>query len=150
MESSRFDTIARLFAERRLSRRTALATGGAGLAAEALGSAASAQEATPSAPVASPVAEKDHPSFLFVQTFGAGEITAADNGHLTLTADHLTGQTIFFSDRPERIVGTVPTEDFLGLDARHRPRPRRAGRGDPGRRHRLHPGESAERGAGLR
>ena len=116
MNPSRFDTIARIFAERRLSRRSALATGGAGIAAAALGSAASAQDATPSAPAASPVAETDHASFLFVQTFGAGAIEAAENGHLTLTADHLTGQTIFFSDRPERIVGTVPTEDFLGLD----------------------------------
>ena len=116
MESSRFDTISRLFAQRRLSRRTALATGGAGLAAAALGSTASAQDATPGAPAASPEAETDHPSFLFVQSFGAGSISSGDNGHLTLTADHLTGQTIFFSDRPERIVGTVPTEDFLGLD----------------------------------
>jgi hypothetical protein len=113
VESSRFDTISRLFAARRLSRRSALATGGAGLAAAALGSAASAQEATPAG---TPVAETDHPSFLFVQSFGAGSIAAAANGQFTLTADHLTGQTIFFSDRPERIVGTVPTEDFLGLD----------------------------------
>ena len=104
MESSRFDTISRLFATRRLSRRSALATGGAGLAAAALGSAASAQDATPAA---TPVAETDHPSFLFVQSFGAGSIAAAANGQFTLTADHLTGQTIFFSDRPERIVGTV-------------------------------------------
>jgi hypothetical protein len=53
---------------------------------------------------------------MFVQTFGEGSIADAGNGNLTLTADHLTGQTIYFSDRPERIVGTVPTQRFLGLD----------------------------------
>ena len=109
MESSRFDQVARLFAERRLSRRTAMVTGGAGLAAAALGSAANAQDATPEA-------ETEHPSFLFVQTFGAGAIASGDDGLLTLTADHLAGQTVYFSDRPERIVGMVATERFLGQD----------------------------------
>ncbi len=36
---------------------------------------------------------------------------------MTLTADHLAGQTVYFSDRPERIVGMLPTERFLGTGA---------------------------------
>lgn len=109
MDSSRLDRISQLFAARKLSRRQALASTSIAATGLAAGRSASAQEATP-------VAETDNPSFLFVQSFGAGSITAAANGQLTLTADHLTGQTIFFSDRPDRIVGTVPTEQFLGLD----------------------------------
>jgi hypothetical protein len=52
---------------------------------------------------------------MFVQTLGAGSIDAATDGvqSLLLVADHLAGQTLFFSDRPERIVGTVPTGQFL-------------------------------------
>jgi hypothetical protein len=53
-------------------------------------------------------------SFLFVQSFGAGSIATGDDGKLILTADHLAGQTIYFSDRPERIAGMVSTETFLG------------------------------------
>lgn len=52
---------------------------------------------------------------MFVQTFGAGSIDAATDGveTLLLVADHLAGQTLFFSDRSDRIVGMVPTEQFL-------------------------------------
>jgi hypothetical protein len=117
LDPSRFDHISKMFADRRLSRRKAMQGAGA-LAAGAvvtagMSRAAAALDATP---MASPEANAEHPSFMFVQTFGEGSITDAGNGNLTLTADHLTGQTIFFSDRPERIVGTVPTQKFLGLD----------------------------------
>lgn len=120
MDRSRIDSISRLFAERRLTRRQAMQRGAGALAAGTLATAglahvASAQEATPTAsPVAG--AETEKVSFLFVQSFGAGSIATGDDGKLTLTADHLTGQTVYFSDRPERIVGTVNTERFLGLD----------------------------------
>jgi hypothetical protein len=117
LDPSRFDHISRLFADRRLSRRKAVQGAGAlaagAVATAGLSRAASAQDATP---MASPTSDADKVSFMFVQTFGAGEITDSGNGNLTLTADHLTGQTIYFSDRPERIVGTVPTQKFLGLD----------------------------------
>jgi hypothetical protein len=55
MDASRFDGIAKIFADRRLSRREALAKGSAGLAAGALAAAglgaawAAAQEASPAA-----------------------------------------------------------------------------------------------------
>jgi hypothetical protein len=71
-------------------------------------------DATPGAlPIAEP---NEHVSFMFMQTFGSGSIDAATDGvpTLVLVADHLAGQTLYFSDRPERIVGMVPTEEFLG------------------------------------
>lgn len=119
MDPTRFDRIATMFAERRMSRRRAVTAGTAGIAAAGLtatGLSAAAQDATPSAADATPAAETEKTAFLFVQTFGAGAITAAESGNLTLTADHLSGQTVYFSDRPERIVGTVPTQKFLGLE----------------------------------
>ena len=117
MDPTRFDRITKLFAARRLSRRQALATGGAGLAAGIAGAVGrattTAQDATPAA---TPAAADAAPSFLFVQTFGAGSLApkTGEEGMLTLTADHLAGQTVYLSDRPERIVGMVPTEHFLG------------------------------------
>jgi hypothetical protein len=53
---------------------------------------------------------------MFVQTFGTGSLApkTGEDGVLVLTADHLAGQTVYFSDRPERVVGMVATERFLG------------------------------------
>lgn len=117
MHPSRFDAIAQSFANRRLSRRAAFATvAGSGLAA-GFGTVAAQDAATPAA---SPVADGHGTSFMFVQTFGSGSITPAEGeaGGLMLTADHLAGQTLYFSDRPERIVGMVSTEQFLGTGGR--------------------------------
>lgn len=71
------------------------------------------QEATP---VASPGATASHPELLFVQTFGSGSLTPVDGtpDRFVLTADHLAGQTLYFSDRPARVVGMMPTEKFFG------------------------------------
>ncbi len=105
MDPKQFDTITRLFATRRLTRRTALLAS-AGIAAG--GASDVAAQATPEVETTA-----DTP-FMFVQTFGKGTLgPAADSDMMVLTADHLAGQTLFFSDRPERIVGMVPTERFL-------------------------------------
>jgi hypothetical protein len=120
VDPSSFDTIARRFAARR-SRRQALAQGGAGLAAGALAAAtgwvpgaaaAHAQDATPPAGAA---AAGQKVRYLFVQSFQAGSIEpkAGADGTYTLKLDHGLGQTVYFSDRPERIVGATPTADFL-------------------------------------
>ena len=45
--------------------------------------------------------------------------------HVDLTADIWPGQTIYFSDRPERIVGMVSTERFLGSRGPSTASPRR-------------------------
>lgn len=100
MQMQRFDTIARVFA----SRRT--------------------QDATPQ--VATPAVDPDdpHPSaddaksdpeFLFVQPFDSGTWApkTGEDGVYTLTLTGAAANTVYFSDRPERIVGLSPTQDFL-------------------------------------
>ncbi|HEY7034030.1 MAG TPA: hypothetical protein VH482_22020 [Thermomicrobiales bacterium] len=113
MDGDRFDAVARLFAERRAGRRAALYRLGAG-GAVALASAAGfhravAQKATP-APKGNAKSE-----FLFVQSFHSGSFTpqadSTDNFTLTLNKD--LGQTVFFSDRPARVVGGVSTPAFF-------------------------------------
>jgi hypothetical protein len=53
--------------------------------------------------------------FLFVQSFRSGSIApkAGTDGAYTLTLEHGLGQKIYFSDRPERVVGADPTPQFL-------------------------------------
>ncbi len=118
MDATHFDRIAKVFADRRLSRRQALTQGGAGLAAGALAAAglahsARAQDATPAATA---TADGDKTMFLFLQAFQSGSIAPKDGGsegRYTLTLEQGLGQTIYFSDRPERLVGASPTPQFL-------------------------------------
>lgn len=120
VNGNRFDRVSRRFAERRFSRREALLGSGATAAGLAIsrGSAAIAQEATPEA--------VDRTSFLFVQSFRSGTLTpkrSDDSADATpipgsgpeyvLTLVQGLGDTLYFSDRPDRIVGTVPTPVFL-------------------------------------
>ncbi len=101
MDPHRVDRISKLFAQRRFARREAIRGNVAG---------AMAQEATPGAtPPAGAGGEKA--GFLFVQSFESGSIApkAGAEGTFTLTLEHGLGQTIYFSDRPERIVGATPT-----------------------------------------
>jgi hypothetical protein len=116
MDSNRFDSLSRVFASRRLSRREAMIKGGTavaatGLVASGLAHTAAAQQATPEpAP-----GDGSQPELLFVQSFQAGGIAAKEGaeGRYTLSLEGGLGQTIFFSDRPDRIVGAEPTSDFL-------------------------------------
>jgi hypothetical protein len=91
MDPTRFDAVARRFAARR-SRR-----------------AARAQEAT------TPPASGEKTMLLFVQSFRGGSIAPAERaeGRFALTLEQGLGQTVYFSDRPERIVGASPTPAFL-------------------------------------
>jgi len=122
VDASRFDRLTRLFAAR-TSRRTALGTSLAGLVL-GLGGSASARQADPNA-TPQPT---EKPVFMFVQTAmsGRGEVnpaagTPASSGSpvagggapYLLTLEGHSGQTIYFSDRPDRVVGAVPTEEFL-------------------------------------
>ena len=52
---------------------------------------------------------------LFLQTYQSGTITPTEgvDGRFTLSLEAGTGHTIYFSDRPDRLVGTNPTSDFL-------------------------------------
>jgi hypothetical protein len=70
-----------------------------------------AQEATPAVPGKSGHATE----MLFVQSFRAGAIAPKEgvDGRYTLTLEGGHGQTIYFSDRPDRVVGADPTPAFL-------------------------------------
>lgn len=126
MDPARFDRLTRRLAAR-TTRRAAV---GASLGAVALGAltnSALGQDATP-VPDATPAPEGDDPVFLFVQTFasGRGEVnpgagtptvegtpTPAGGASFLLTLEGHTGQTVYFSDRPDRIVGAAQTQQFL-------------------------------------
>lgn len=117
MDTNRFDAWTKTLTGR-LSRRNALKGSGLSLGAAALGAAglrrATAQDATPVA-TPDPLGDGDRTYFLFVQTFASGTLqahpTEAEAYTLTLTGG--PAQTVYFSDRPERIVGTLPTTQFL-------------------------------------
>jgi hypothetical protein len=53
--------------------------------------------------------------FLFVQTYQSGTIAPVEgqDGRYSLALEAGTGQTVYFSDRPERIAGAAPTPQFL-------------------------------------
>lgn len=119
MKSHRFDALTKTLAGRRLSRRTAVAGGAASLAATGLAGLglthAIAQDSTPAATPDPLATDTGRTYFLFVQTFHSGSLTphATEAGMYILTVTGGPDQTIYFSDRPDRIVGTVPTTQFL-------------------------------------
>ena len=101
------------------SRRTVLAAAAlASLGGTALAVHAGAQDASP-IPVqeSSPVPMEDgEASFLFVQSgFTSGILDQATDGVQSwlLTLQGAPAQTVFFSDRPERIAGAMSTQKFL-------------------------------------
>ena len=115
MTENSFDTITKLFASRRLTRRQAVkgAAGvtATGLAVTGLSDSSKAQEA-------SPVPDESLPKkgqTLFVQTYQQGSIDPKEGeaGTWTLTLEQGLGQTLYFSDRPERSVGITPSEQFI-------------------------------------
>lgn len=113
----RFDSLSRLLSSSS-SRRSAVIGASATLASTtAFGAVrAAAQNATPAAtPAASPVAATtEQVPFLFVQSASSATYGQPDAGSPhRLTLKGHTGGTIFFSDRPERIFGEAPTQQFL-------------------------------------
>jgi hypothetical protein len=74
---------------------------------------ASGRAAEEAAPAAAEVARKV--MYLFVQTFRSGTVAAKADapGTYTVTLAEGTGQTVYFSDRPDRVVGLTPTAQFL-------------------------------------
>ena len=92
-----------------ISRRSALAFSALTLAGGTIGARlhdASAQDATPS---------PDGVELLFIQTFASSSLAPdpADPDLLILTLETGTGHTLYFSDRPNRVAGTIPTERFI-------------------------------------
>jgi hypothetical protein len=116
VDRSRFDALARSLGGRTSRRVAVRGLGGAGAAAALLGGRrAAAQEATPSASPEAADDAADDTAFLFVQVAESGSWAPKEgaDGVFTLTLDHANGQTVYFSDRPERVMGMAPTQAFL-------------------------------------
>ncbi len=86
------------------------------------GPPAMAQDATPGAtPVVAPVANGADATptagaaeVLFVQSFTTGRLEpGAEPGAAILTLQGPVGETVYFSDRPERTAGTIALTEFL-------------------------------------
>jgi hypothetical protein len=92
-----------------LTRRSAIA-GGAAMLAGASVTRAIAQDATPV-----PGESGEGPTFLFVQLADAGTWTVSPENpdEYVLTLAGVPRESIYFSDRPDRIVGAVPTVQLL-------------------------------------
>jgi len=54
------------------------------------------------------------PKFLFIQNAQSGTISEVNGTTSTLELNDVSDKTIMFSDRPDRIVGTTNTTDFIG------------------------------------
>ena len=115
MDPTRFDTISKLFASRRTRRG---ATAG-GLAGAPVGARAFAQDATPAVGPWATVSRTDlgppAPEMLYVQPFDGGTWApkAGEDDVYTLTLTGAAAHTVYFSDRPERIVGLAENQQFL-------------------------------------
>ncbi|MEZ4505671.1 MAG: hypothetical protein R2848_07345 [Thermomicrobiales bacterium] len=115
MDHHSFDAIVRSFGTRR-SRRSAVKGGVAAVAGLALGTGAAQAQGTPESGEGS----TDNAT-LFVQTAAGGTFLpnassspeAGKHGTHLLTLSGHSGQTIHFSDRPQRNFGQVETETFL-------------------------------------
>jgi hypothetical protein len=112
VEAGKFDALVKQVSSMRSSRRNAIAAIASGIAAAAVGSSTNAQDATPVAE-----SESDNQEFLFVQMADTGAwIPSPDEDDVFLLTLAGTGnQTMFFSDRPQRILGTVPTERLFDV-----------------------------------
>jgi hypothetical protein len=112
MQAKTFDALARMLANR-LPRRRALHQGAAALVAAS--GLVTAQRHV--AAQASPTADEDEEtgSDLFVQAFRSGTLTPDPDvfGVYTLSLEGSVGQTVYFSDRPARRAGLVPTDVLL-------------------------------------
>ena len=149
MDTTRFDAIARLFAGRLSRRRPGPGRGGPGrrgLAAAGLAARRPEPPRRPHPPAPDRGRETDDPLRPVLPVRPIAPKEGAD-GRYTLTLEQGLGQTVYFSDRPDRIVGASPTPQFLeGLGFPAKPAQRRAGGGDGGGRDRdrsrraLHPG----------
>jgi hypothetical protein len=91
----------------RITRRSLLATVGASGLLALTNAGLSAHQATPDA---------EQIAYLFVQAgFRSGTFQPAEDveGGFLLTLEGAPAQTVFFSDRPARIAGSIPTAELL-------------------------------------
>jgi hypothetical protein len=102
MEPSLFDSLARRFARRKLPQRSRCESEWT--------EDSSIEEFSVHNP--SSLARKE---FMFVQSYRSGRIEAksGDESRYVVTLEDGLGHTVYFSDRPDRIVGATPTGQFL-------------------------------------
>jgi hypothetical protein len=110
VNADRFDALAQMLATR-LPRRGALQRGAASLVVGAGFAAGTRRANAQGTPAAADAAGSD----LFVQTFQSGTLTPkpGEAGSYTLSLQGGIGQTVYFSDRPARRLGLVPTAVLL-------------------------------------
>jgi hypothetical protein len=111
MDAARFDHLAKIVS-RRTSRRAALRTMGVGIAAglTARAGLVEAQEATPA-----PNDAGEPRATMFVQTAHGGHFIPKpdEDGVYQVVLRGVSAQTAYFTDRPERLVGSVSTAHVL-------------------------------------
>jgi hypothetical protein len=76
------------------------------------------QEATPAPDTEGlglPEGERTYTMFLQMARSGSWEPKPGEEGVYTLTLNGIPAQTVYFSDRPSRVVGMQSTSDFLGM-----------------------------------
>lgn len=116
MNTLRFDAVSRYLTQT-MNRRQVMAQGGAvaGVAAVAgVGLTSASAMAAQSTPETDQASANLTSSTLFVQSFLSGNVAPGAEAHnFTVNLEHGLGQTIYFSDRPQRLVGTLQTADFL-------------------------------------
>src|SRR5579884_953371 len=119
MDPTRLDQLSKLFAARRSRRQAVRDLAAGGLAAGLLGAAgleAAAQGTLAAATPSAAAVEASKPTtFMFVQSFTAGSLApqSGQPNRFTLTLRGGLEQTVYFSDRPERLFGLAPTDPFL-------------------------------------
>lgn len=114
MQPDRFDRISKSLGAR-LTRRETVATGiGSASAIMLQRTGFASSQATP---MASPVMATPGPTFLYVQSFGRGTLTAATDGvdRFLLVLEEAQASTIAFADRPSRKVNAFPTGDLADV-----------------------------------
>jgi hypothetical protein len=88
------------------------------------GTSAAAQDATPGATPVAATPTAGAAEVLFVQSFTTGRLEpGADPGAAILTLQGPVGETVYFSDRPERTAGTIALTQFLEILAQETAEP---------------------------
>jgi hypothetical protein len=73
-----------------------------------------ANETTPAASAANATGNMTGATFLFIQGAQSGSVSEVNATTSTLGLNNVSERTILFSDRPNRIVASIDTADFIG------------------------------------
>ncbi len=117
VDQAAFDKISKLFGAKAARRAAIAGTAGAIATAALLDAEAKSPKGNPTPQRGKrnhrPSKQERKTMFLFLQTSRGGSLADNGNGDYTLQLDGHHGGTIYFSDRPQRVFGVSPTDDFL-------------------------------------